>query len=218
MRIGLMGHSVGSEMVVQTIRRLETGTWSEEDLSGTLRDTFKINAAFLLFPTISHIAATPNGRRLQPIFNPPLIQLLPLLTYFLKPFLWLLSAFAAVLPSSSSSSIYFPNATTLSFLSSPSTVKHVLNLAKSEMFTIREPDLEWYADTSDRLWTYWGKEDGWVGGQGTEVKRVMRSHEMGNGSERVEQEDTGSRSRVVDCADNISHAFCLGQYKFGMPI
>ena len=42
-----------------------------------------------------------------------------------------------------------------------------------------------------------------MGKQGDEVKRVLR------GGDRVVVED--QEGRVVDCVDNIPHAFCLGR-------
>ena len=217
-RISFIGHSVGSEIAVQTMRQLDdhletslsTFDNNPDEVDHPAR--FKMNASFLLFPTISHIALTPNGQKLRPIFAAPLIHLLPALCYLIHPIVQILR-FALSFVSASTSpmgttvntttSIYAPNSTTLHFLSSPQTVKHVLNLAKSEMISITEPDLEWYAINKSRLWSYWGKQDGWVGKQGDEVKRVLR------GGDRVVVEE--QEGRVVDCVDNIPHAFCLGK-------
>ena len=217
-RISFIGHSVGSEIAVQSMRQLDdhletfTSTSNNNTSSTDTPARFKMNASFLLFPTISHIALTPNGQKLRPIFAAPLIQLLPVLCYLIHPIIQVLRLALSFVPSSASSSgtttinppsIYAPHATTLHFLSSPQTVKHVLNLAKSEMVSITQPDLEWYRVNKSRLWSYWGKEDGWVGKQGDEVKRVLRA------GDRVVVED--QEGRVVDCVDNIPHAFCLGR-------
>lgn len=202
------------------MRHLERSNRDHENLSGSaaMFDTsFDITASFLLFPTVSHIAETPNGRALRPIFNPPLIQFLPLLCIIIQPLVWTLWTVLSILPSSMSfpglGSIYVPNATTLSFLSSPQTVKSVLHLARSEMSTIKAPDLDWYRQQRKRIWSYWGEPDGWVGTQGDVVKRVLRGR---NGEvERVEEEHeehAEQSGRVIDCVDNIPHAFCLGRF------
>lgn len=219
-RLGFIGHSVGSEIIVQTMRHLERSNRDVENLSGSAAVfdmSFDITASFLLFPTVSHIAETPNGRSLRPIFNPPLIQLLPLLCIMIQPLIWTLRTALSILPSSMSfpglGSIYVPNATTLSFLSSPQTVKSVLHLARSEMSTIKAPDLDWYRQQRKRIWSYWGEPDGWVGTQGDGVKKVLREGK-GEG-ERVEEEHeehAEQSGRVIDCVDNIPHAFCLGRF------
>lgn len=182
-----------------------------------------INAAFLLFPTLAHIAQTPNGRRLQPIFHTPLIQLLPFLCYIIKPLVWLLRL-ASTLSKPTSSSIYAPNRTTLSMLNSPSTVHHVLRLARSEMETINTPDFAWYTTEMKReqcrLWSYWGKNDGWVADKGDEIKAILKGGGRGRTEEETSREAEmeertpllagGVGEQVVDCVDSVPHAFCLG--------
>lgn len=173
-RVSLMGHSVGAEMCVQVMKRNPA-----------------VHAAYLLFPTLAHIARTPNGRRLQPIFHAPLLQLLPLFAYLLRPIVALLQLWSP----RTSSSIYDPHPVTLSLLASPPVISHVLHLARSEMKTITSPDLHWYATNRDRIWSYWGADDGWVSNQGDDIKAILQ----------------GDHERLVDCADNIPHAFCLGE-------
>jgi pimeloyl-ACP methyl ester carboxylesterase len=216
-RISLIGHSVGAEIAVQTMRRLDDHLETSSPPDHKIPKPFEMNASLLLFPTIAHIAQTPNGRKLRPIFHAPLIHLLPVLCYFIHPLIQVVRLALSLVPTSTSpsgttgSSIYAPNATTLRFLSSPTTVKHVLHLAQSEMVSITRPDLAWYENNTSRLWSYWGKEDGWVGGQGDEVKRVLRG---GDGvvvdDQEGEQQGTEAIGRVVDCVDSIPHAFCLG--------
>lgn len=173
-KISLMGHSVGAEMCIQVMKRNKA-----------------IDAAYLLFPTLAHIAQTPNGRRLQPIFHTPLLQLLPIFAYLLRPIVALLRLWNP----RSSSSIYAPHPVTLSLLASPRVISHVLHLARSEMKTITSPDLDWYAQNRDRIWSYWGADDGWVGGEGDDIKAILQ----------------GDHEQLIDCADNIPHAFCLGE-------
>jgi hypothetical protein len=123
--------------------------------------------------------------------------------------------------SSSSSSIYAPNPTTLSFLLSPRTISNVLHLAASEMDSILEPDLTWYAREKGRIWSYWGVNDGWVGDRSEELKMVLGGDQLdGGGVDRHVVEDADERGidrvasdqgQVVDCVDNVPHAFCLGK-------
>ena len=205
-RIGFIGHSVGSEIIVQTMRQVDRKHARSEEQDDA---SCKVVASFLLFPTVAHIAETPNGRKLRPIFKPPLIDLLPFICSLIQPLIWTIRSLLSIIPSNlpGSRSIYAPNATTLTFLSSPSTVKNVLHLAKSEMSTIKAPDLDWFESERGRLWSYWGEPDGWVGTQGNDVKNVLR----GVKGDRVEQ-DSKDSNRVVDCVDSIPHAFCLGEF------
>lgn len=240
-KIALIGHSVGAEMCVQVMKRLDTvnATAIVPATADKDPDSFvpaPIEAAFLLFPTLANIAMTPNGRRLRPIFHFPLIQILPLFAYLLQPLIWTLRLFttSSVLTSCSSanehtplassttskattSSIFTPHPVTLSLLSSPRTIHHVLNLARSEMTTIKEPDLGWYSqnDVKRRIWSYWGKSDGWVAEQGDEIKTILAC-EPGHEFEEEQEESSSERlrgtgKRLVDCVDNVPHAFCLGE-------
>lgn len=228
--IGLMGHSVGAEIAVQTIRGLEEperaiSTITTDPSNGNARlekqPQQRITAAFLLFPTLAHIAKTPNALRLRPLFHSPLLELAPLLVVLLKPIFliihlayWLFPSLRQ--PATSSSSIYAPNPTTITMLETPIVVSHVLRLARSEMETILEPDLAWYARNGQagngRVFSYWGAHDGWVGKEGDAVKRVLRGEKESAESEEVHGDDEGTVERVIDCQDNIPHAFCLGEY------
>lgn len=212
-KIGFIGHSVGSEIIIQTMRQLEQQQNADNDAQ------FEITASFLLFPTIAHIAQTPNGRKLRPIFNPPLLQLLPLICTVIQPLIWTFRLLLSVIPSKflSLGGIYAPNTTTLDFLSSPATVKNVLHLAKSEMSSIKAPDLGWYRSNKARIWSYWGEPDGWVGKMGEDVKKVLRDTETEGNSTRV-QEDREEGTRVVDCVDSVPHAFCLGKFRSGLML
>ncbi|KAJ9111273.1 hypothetical protein QFC22_006573 [Naganishia vaughanmartiniae] len=218
--IGLMGHSVGAEIAVQTTRDLEEPermvSTSEPTKDVVTRPASRITAAFLLFPTLAHIAKTPNARRLRPLFYSPLIELAPILVLLLKPLFFVIHLANWIFPSlrqpaTSSSSIYAPNITTITMLETPIVVSHVLRLARSEMDTILEPDLEWYTRNGQagngRVFSYWGANDGWVGKEGNAVKRALRGNDAD--STDVDDKDSGTVERVIDCQDNIPHAFCL---------
>lgn len=221
--VGLMGHSVGAEMAVQTIRGVEQSTAPAElndakdnDDALTLVNTpsTHIDAAFLLFPTLAHIARTPNALRLRPLFHSPLLELAPVLLMLLKPVFLILHLVWYLFPSTrntQSASIYSPNPITVTMLETPIIVSHVLRLAKSEMETILEPDLDWYARNGQagngRVFSYWGANDGWVGKEGDAVKLALKGEQ--EDSEREEEEDVVAR--LIECKDNIPHAFCLGK-------
>ncbi|KAJ9095338.1 hypothetical protein QFC21_005704 [Naganishia friedmannii] len=221
--IGLMGHSVGAEIAVQTIRGLEEperAVSTSQQSKDATQPKQRITAAFLLFPTLANIAQTPNARRLRPLFHSPLLELAPVLVLLLKPIFlvihlahWLFPSLRQ--PATSSSSIYAPNATTITMLETPIVVSHVLRLARSEMETILDPDLEWYNRNGQagngRVYSYWGANDGWVGKQGDAVKRALRGEDDRAESTRGEEEEYGMVERVIDCQDNIPHAFCLGE-------
>lgn len=222
--VGLMGHSVGAEMVVQTIRGVEqpTSTNKMDDTNETDGETTTlvntppthIDAAFLLFPTLAHIARTPNALRLRPLFHSPLMELAPVLLMLLKPVFLLLHLVWYLFPSTrnaQSSSIYSPNPITVTMLETPIIVSHVLRLARSEMETILEPDLDWYGRNGQagngRVFSYWGANDEWVGKEGDAVKLALKGEQ--EDSEKEEGQDVVSR--LIECKDNIPHAFCLGK-------
>jgi pimeloyl-ACP methyl ester carboxylesterase len=200
-RIGLIGHSVGAEIAVLVDRKLRDDRYS--DAADTVTLALPSFGLFLLFPTLSNIARTPNAVRLAPLFHAPLLQFLPWLSILIQPLLYAFLIVAKVCKGSSS--IYAPNETTLSFLLSPRTISHVLRLAASEMKSIREPDMAWYRKNRERIWTYWGIGDGWVGREGDDMKVVLR------GTEGHVEEESSEVSQVVDCTDNVPHAFCLGE-------
>ncbi|GHJ89399.1 hypothetical protein NliqN6_5801 [Naganishia liquefaciens] len=202
-QIGVMGHSVGAEIAVQTMRAVE----SESPSSA-------ITASFLLFPTLAHIARTPNALRLAPLFRSPLLELVPVLLMLFKPIFLLINLVYYLFPSTrnaQSSSIYAPNPITVTMLETPIVVSHVLRLARSEMQTIRDPDLDWYRkngqDGNGRVFSYWGANDGWVGREGDAVKVALRGEQ--------EQASAGEEvTRLIECKDNIPHAFCLAHSDF----
>jgi hypothetical protein len=89
------------------------------------------------------------------------------------------------------------------------------------MDSILEPDLTWYAREKGRIWSYWGVNDGWVGERSEELKMVLGGdHLDGGGVDGHVVEDADERGidgvasdqgQVVDCVDNVPHAFCLGK-------
>jgi hypothetical protein len=89
--------------------------------------------------------------------------------------------------------------TSVKFISSPETVRHVLHLARSEMMHVRRPDLEWYHSHKTKpagqgVYGVWsaGNLDGWVGADGPLVRECI------------------GQSRWKEL-DRVPHAFCLGE-------
>jgi hypothetical protein len=120
----------------------------------------------------------------QPMFQRPVRTLLPILSPFLRP----------VLPFTT-----FPP-TTLSLLRSSETIRHCLELSRSEMDHIKEPDLEWFTaqgqlEIGKGLHGAWsaGNLDGWVGREGPMVQQCLG----------------GVTSDRVNMLEGVPHAFCL---------
>ncbi|KAK4685057.1 hypothetical protein P7C73_g5101, partial [Tremellales sp. Uapishka_1] len=145
-----------------------------------------VHAGYLLFPTLGWIADSWNGRLMWPIFQRPVRPLLSLVSPLLRP----------ILPFTT-----FPD-TTLSLLRSPSIIKHVLAMAKSEMDVIRAPDTEWFSaqsgkdDSTRGLFGLWagGSLDGWVGKDGAIVRDAL-----------------GGEGERVKVLDGVPHAFCMAE-------
>jgi hypothetical protein len=98
--------------------------------------------------------------------------------------------------------------TTLSLLRSSTTIGHVIDLAVSEMATIKEPDLEWYrSQASSRcdsdsyaphgLYAVYaaGNIDGWVGREGPLIRECLGGEQGGR----------------VEMLEGVPHAFCLSE-------
>lgn len=188
--LALMGHSVGSWFLTEVKKRLAS----------------EVDVGYMLFPTVGWIKDSWNGRTLwvsgrsqgswtlhpvntdgvQPIFRWPIRSLLPTISPLLRP----------ILPVTT-----FPP-TTLSLLRSSPTIHHCLELSKSEMDVIRDPDLDWFTaegklGRGKGLYGIWsaGNLDGWVGREGPLVRDCLGGEE-------------GSRVKVLE---GVPHAFCLSK-------
>ncbi|WWD17391.1 hypothetical protein CI109_101832 [Kwoniella shandongensis] len=173
-KLAMMGHSVGSWLSCEVMKRLNT---DKEDV---------VDVLYMLFPTLGWIANSWNGWKLWPVFHHPFKPLLPVLAPLLRPILHLTS-----LPT-----------TSVSLVSTPSIIRHVLHLAASEMKLIQEPDLNWFRaqrvdDTKKGLYGVWasGNTDGWVGKDGPLVQECLGGEDGGR----------------VKLLDGVPHAYCLTQ-------
>ncbi|KAJ7786128.1 hypothetical protein B0H16DRAFT_1355289 [Mycena metata] len=162
-KIILSGHSVGSWIALQVLKARPSD----------------ISQVFLLCPTITHIADTPNGRRLSWFFRSPLPRLISWLSYLTRP-----------LPLS----LLFPwpvlQITVLrSLLNDPATIFACLSMAHEEMVTIREVDLTLLEEHGHKIYLYFAAKDDWVSTYEAKITRLFDAS-------RVERAD-------------VPHAFCL---------
>ncbi|KAK0619388.1 hypothetical protein B0T14DRAFT_496161 [Immersiella caudata] len=192
-KVLLIGHSVGSYIAIESFHR--------HHISQNL--TPSLHSAILLFPTISHIAQSPNGRRLTAVANNTLLdrhahRFARWFLYFWPA--WLLYSFLRIilrLPADGAK-------VTTSWLKSRDGVWQALHMGKDEMRTITEE--RWKEDLwengedeeeKDKFVFLFGRGDRWVADQCRDafVER-RRGHEKG-------------RVRVVVDEGGLPHAFCL---------
>lgn len=132
-----------------------------------------------MFPTLSHIADTPNGRALwvrppylieasiaqrltrlirQPIFRPLSIPIIGSWSHLFR-----------LMPTQLLNLLVPP--TTISLVRSSHVIKSALILGRSEMSTILAADLDFLGAERHRIWAYYGKDDGWV--EDSEARKIM---------------------------------------------
>ena len=207
-RVLLVGHSIGSWFVQEMLKaraalRLRVG-------------------AFMLFPTISHIARTPNGRmlsvRVSTTLSPPLslsfFVTLPL-TYgsplvawcgvqlvFRPPWPRALAFLSHLVPIPLCMLGFLQRSwpgnqlqVLHAFLRAPAAIYAALTMANDEMQTVRELDADFLREFAQNLWFYYAEDDGWVGEQRAVVLRAVHG--------------TPAESHVVLGVAGIPHAFCI---------
>ncbi|KAK5662704.1 hypothetical protein OQA88_8620 [Cercophora sp. LCS_1] len=155
-RVVLVGHSVGSYILMEILRRHTEGFSPGIDIVGGI----------MLFPTLTHIGKSPAGWVLSPFlqltFFASFISTLAYLLFFLVPLrlLYLLALYMGRLPP--------PAAETVAcFLKSKRDIRQTLWLARDEMMTIQ--DDKWGKGVwgcglpgDPSLYMYFGKKDPWV--------------------------------------------------------
>lgn len=161
-----------------------------------------IHSAHLLFPTISHMATSPNGLRMSPLFSPALSPPFSLLTSALSLVPSRLLTPLVALAANQRAAPAAAGVTT-SLVQSPGTVVAAYALARDEMATIREVDEGVLKEFGGRMRWDWakGEEDGWVAGESVgEIERVLD----GAGY---------AKERRVRCEEGMVHAFVLTDSK-----
>lgn len=144
--IYLAGHSVGAYMAIQVL---------------SLRPE-SVERAYLLFPTLSHIAASPQGRVATTLLLrvPGLVTAATCVTWVvanLLPQSWRRRGVAWWTG--------FPEdavAVTEERVLTTRAVHAALTLARSEMVEIKDPDAQFWKKYASRCTAYWARHDGWV--------------------------------------------------------
>ncbi|KAI9857022.1 MAG: hypothetical protein M1824_005055 [Vezdaea acicularis] len=187
----LVGHSVGAYILLELLRRRRARIPNETagpDIIGGI----------LLFPTVTWIAKSPNGRMFSWLFSftgfasivgalaRGFSSLLPffLLWRFVRALTWMPPATAR---------------TTVTFLRSLGGVKQALWMAKDEMKTITEDkwDRGLWACRDTKLLFYFGENDHWVDNN-------MRDDLIK--SRRAEEQEW---PKMVIDEQRVSHGFCI---------
>ncbi|KAG8725743.1 hypothetical protein FRC12_024072 [Ceratobasidium sp. 428] len=180
-KIVLAGHSVGAWIITQVMHARPN----------------TVAAAFLLFPTVSNIASTPNGRKLSWLFHRPIPSLISTFSRLLAfpP----LSLIPHALP-------YLPHFHSLppsqfavikSLITSPHVAYSTLTMAHDEMNTIGSlgsaPSTVQATCERERskLYACFAAKDEWVGKEVESVRKMLDEN-------KVEVRD-----------DDVPHAFCI---------
>ncbi|PYH80456.1 hypothetical protein BO82DRAFT_337976 [Aspergillus uvarum CBS 121591] len=205
-RVILIGHSVGTYIAMELIRRhrercsasASTSTSASTSSSSSFSSStdrnhpaFTLTSGILLFPTVVDIAKSPSGRKLTTLLT-ILPHLALIASLFARVLTTLLPAFLLRTIVRLAMGSPPPDAvdTTCRFLTSKRGVRQALHMAASEMYTINSDewaDEVWgIASTSKkkeeltRLFFYYGRGDHWVAEETREEIIALRG--SGNGT------------------------------------
>lgn len=217
-KVVLIGHSVGAYMVLEMFnrhhqarrRRGEDGdAWQRTEGSAVLDSlaSVELTAGILLFPTVSHIARSSSGQKLDLIRQTPLLDRSA--HRIAKAFAdlwprWVLDAIVRRL-------LGFPEhaaRATVRFLTSRDGIWQALHMGKDEMRTITED--KWSEDLWEiqeaeeketglgaKFFFYFAQKDHWVADEcRDDFIEKRRRHEKG-------------KTRIVIDEEKIPHAFCI---------
>ncbi|KAI0298364.1 hypothetical protein B0F90DRAFT_1632849 [Multifurca ochricompacta] len=177
-RVLLVGHSIGS-WFIQEVLKARVG----------LRPPRV--GVFMLFPTISHIGGTPNGRKLSPIFRPPWPRVLSRLSLLARHLpLCILSLVQPTWPKNQLKVLS-------DFLRAPAAIYSALTMANDEMKTVRDLDVDFLRDFAESMWIFYAEKDDWVGEQREVVLCALRG--------------MSPEGQVVHGYGGIPHAFCISE-------
>ncbi|KAF9447797.1 alpha/beta-hydrolase [Macrolepiota fuliginosa MF-IS2] len=143
-KVVVIGHSVGAWITLQVLKERPN----------------LISGIFLLFPTIAHIADTPNAKKLSNFFKPVPRRFIARFSHVGRHMpVWLLHRIVGMeWPISQVKVIR-------ELTKSPSSIRATLRMGHEEMLQIREPDVALLHEHRDRLWFYFAEHDDWVGKQ-----------------------------------------------------
>lgn len=202
-KLVLLGHSIGAWISMQVRRDSASPsshilTYHPPRAQVMKERPSLVSSVHALFPTISHMAKTKNGRSLSPLFS----------SWSLRPVFYSTS-FLSYLPTGLTSRIVSlltgqsgaGAQTTTELVSSPESVLAALVMARHELGTVTDLDTEVLEQYGDRLWFYWAAEgnDGWVTEEAVEEIEACLESRWG--------ED--GRKRRARCQEEIPHAFVL---------
>ncbi|GJN89534.1 hypothetical protein Rhopal_002521-T1 [Rhodotorula paludigena] len=183
-KLVVLGHSLGSWIALQLFKHVPQ----------------HITAMHALFPAFSHLATTPNARRLGRVLSP----------WSLRP-LYLTSSAISYLPTSVSARLVrtlggisdLGADATLAFVQSPEAVLASLVTAQQELAQITDLETDVLERYGDRVWIYWAAEgvDGW-----TTEEAIRECEEV---LERAFGEE--GRKRRKRCVEGMPHAFVLNE-------
>jgi len=211
-RVILAGHSVGSYILLEVLRRRQTRSSQEEQTTQQSQNVSKIIGGILLFPTVTNIAGSPSGKKISFLLTIPsfpyLVQLLANLLTVWMPFHTLqnIVAFVTGMPPDAAK-------TTVGFIANRVGVRQSLSLAKDEMASITtdkwDDELWGVARTNEseasdarvKLCFYFGDNDHWVANESRDRLIASRAKAVPGGDDDkplMEIDQTG-----------IPHSFCI---------
>lgn len=206
----IMGHSVGTFIGLEVFNRHLHGEMPEVNL----------RAGVLLFPTVTHLAKSPAGRRLDFIRATPFLD-----TYAHR----IAKRFVDLVPTAALRYILqrfmgFPEhaaEVTLNFLRSRDGIWQAIHMGKDELKVIGEEtwkdELWGIAEEADKegsdvpkFYMYYGQGDHWVADECRDEFIARRNGHAQRGEQR-------GKTRIVVDEDKIPHAFCISKYSH-LPI
>ncbi|KAK6005980.1 hypothetical protein QM012_006390 [Aureobasidium pullulans] len=165
-KVILMGHSVGSYILLEVLRRRKQSPTTQQ-----LSNSARVIGGICLFPTVTHIAKSPSGKKFSLFFAIP---------YFAVAAGFVVRLLFSWIPFTALQTIVglvtgFPAPaaeTTTAFIKSRGSVRQALHLAGHEMRTITtdtwDDELWGISKAQDpnsnktRLYFYFGTDDHWV--------------------------------------------------------
>lgn len=195
-KIIVAGHSVGAFIACQVAKKIN------------------VQQVYGLFPTISDIQATPNGRKLSAIFNPLPRRILSSMAGAI-PYILPIALLQSMISLQTGQDSHSAQVTT-QLLTSSTVVESALYMAYTEMQDIRELDADFLTNgptqvngvvgPSPRIRLYYGKTDGWVPEKcWKQVEDVLATHH----GEKDASTRAAAITQVQMCEQGMPHAFCL---------
>ncbi|KAI5193629.1 hypothetical protein E4T39_08867 [Aureobasidium subglaciale] len=204
-KVVLVGHSVGSYILLEVLRRRKQRPTTQQ-----ISNKAKIIGGICLFPTVTHIAKSPSGKKFSLLFAIPYFSVIAgvvvRLLFSWIPFAALQSLVALI------TGFPAPAAEpTTAFIKSPNGVRQALYLAGHEMQTITTDawDDELWGITeaqnsgseNTKLYFYFGTNDHWVA---DETRDELIAARAASGEAEVQNKPT----MEIDTHD-IPHGFCI---------